>query len=226
MTATAEATMHNTCVRCKRITSSAKHVSSRSSMCDCATPLQCRECFAAAKSAVVDRLAHCNQLSLTDVHELLSGIITVHVRFMLKNIIAECDEVFRVGDMLQSSIYYAENTLASEANPVHLIRWAANLGVPEMAVQRLINRESKVSGRVHVWREETGWYGRGATALNITNAHTLLAHLKRKGVKGTPLSDIYSEYELAYKDVHQNSAIYICEGHAWHEVVACHNENV
>lgn len=190
-------------------------------MCDCGSPLQCADCLRRSKEAIERHLEVNKEMSLESARALIRAVSPVHVRFMLQKVIDD-GAGLQVGDTLQSPIYYAENRLALEPSPQPLLQWAADLGVPKREMRRLVHlAENNPASRVHVWREGNVWYGRGKTTLNLTSEASLVAHLKRKGVEGTRLSDIYAEYEQAYMHIHTHPDVYICEGYAWHRSVAC-----
>ena len=108
--------------------------------------------------------------------------------------------------------------LSKSMQPTRIVEWGAGHKLTPTQVKEHIRSIS--SDKVFVYTCNKTQYGRRTTAICAHDKKTLAARLKKRGVKGTKLEDIYKEYENAYLDVFDTSFAVIYEGLVWHRDAA------
>lgn len=188
-------------------------------LCKCPLATECDTCLEAVRKNVARRVQAVGAVRMSTLNDMVADIrpgSEVVQRFLAKE---ACARLVVVGNEVRSPLYHATALLSVAWEPVPLYAWVADLGLSANVAAEIRYRPGPA---VFVFRgANKQWYARARTALSAHNLPSLIQSIERRGICGTPLEEIYSEYTKAHIDVHTSSEFYIAHNTVWHISVAC-----
>ena len=187
--------------------------------CRCQLPAECPRCLASVCENVLLRVGAAGCVPVAAIARMVAEARPVSGVAQQALAAKALAGLVVVGEEARSPLYHARCVLKAAPGPVLIGPWVASLGLQPSVASSMAHRPGP---GVIVYRDDAGaWWAKWRRGLGAHDRASLLRALAAQGCRGTPLPQIYGEYEGAHTHVHTSPDVFIAHGLAWHTSVAC-----